>query len=163
MHFWVHFHKKCDFGVHLPSSGGVLGGWGPNGSLNPWFWGPLGVPLGSLCVQISHAFLMKKLGWFLQPFWLPKWSQMPPKMEPNLVENSICVRLRSYTAFHPAFGKLFGRFTRRPTFDLTAIYNVFVGLSLCPKIEKNSQNDQLKWCRGAPKTTPKPLKRQSKN
>ena len=107
-------------------------------------WAPSGLHLGSLCVQISHPFLMKKLGLFLHAFWLPKWSQMPPKIEPNLVENSICFRLHSQTAFHPTFGQLFGRFPKRPAFDLTAIYNVFVGLSLCPKIQKSSQHDQPK-------------------
>ena len=142
---------------------GVLGGWGPNGSLNPWFWGPLGVPLGSLSDEISPYVLMKKLGWFLQPFCHPKWSQMRPKMKPILNQNSIFFRLRSHTFFSLASGKRSGRFPRRPTLDLTTIYNVFVGLSLCPKIQKSSQNDQPKWCRGAPKTTPKPLKKQPKN
>ena len=142
---------------------GVLGGWGPNGSLNPWFWGPLGLTFGFLSDEISSPFLMKKLGCFLHAFCLPKWFQMPPKMKPKLTQISICFRLRSHTVFTVAFGKLFGRFPRRPTFDLTAIYNVFVGLSLCPKIQKSSQNDQPKWCRGAPKTTPKPSKKHSKN
>ena len=161
--FWFNFCQKLTFWLHLRSFGGLLGSWGPNGSLNPWFWGPLGVPLGSLSSEISLPFLLKNLDCFLHAFWLPKWSQMPPEMKPNFIQNSSCFRLRSHTAFHPAFGKLFSRFPKRSTFDSTAIYSVFLGLSLFGKVQKGSQNDHPKWRQGAPKTTPKPSKGQSKN
>ena len=71
--------------AHLAPSGQVLGGQGPNGSLNPWFWGPRGLPLGSLSHENSSPFLMKKTVEFVAALrmhfdsengatWVPKWS-----------------------------------------------------------------------------------------
>ena len=167
--FWMHFGSIfvnswrvgsiCD-----PLGGSELGAKRlPKSLILGSPWGPLGVPLGSLSSEISLPFLLKKLDCFLHAFWVTKWSQMLPEMKPNFIQNSSCFRLRSHTAFHPAFGKFFSRFPKRPTFDSTAIYSVFLGLSLFGKVQKGSQNDHPKWRQGAPKTSPKPSKGQSKN
>ena len=79
------FRYNLSLWVHLPPSGEVLGGRGPNGSLNPWFWGPRGLPLGSLSHENSSPFLMQKTVEFVADFcmhsesengskWVPKWS-----------------------------------------------------------------------------------------
>ena len=72
------FKYNLSLWVHLPPSGEVLRGRGPNGSLNPWFWGPHGLPLGSLSHENSSPFLIQNTVEFVADFCMHS-----PKMVPN--------------------------------------------------------------------------------
>ena len=50
------FKYKLSLWVHLPPSGEVLGGRWPNGSLNPWFWVPVGSLWAPFRTKARHLF-----------------------------------------------------------------------------------------------------------
>ena len=101
-HFGYMFRSNLSFWVHLPHSGEVLGGWELKGSQNPWFWGPLGLPLDSLSHENAWPFLIKTCricGWSLHALWLPKWIQMCATMELKLSLKWLLFRHRFPTVF----------------------------------------------------------------
>ena len=72
-------------------------------------------------------------------------------------------RLRFHIVFSIVLGRMFYRFAGCPTFDLTSIYNVFVGSGIFCKVWKSSQTGHQQWSKLPPKMTPTPSKHRSKN
>ena len=110
VHFGYMFRSNLSFWVHLPPSGEVLGGQEPKGFLNPWFWGPLGLPLGSLSHENASPFLIKKLVEFVADLCMHFDSQNGPKcvlqwtnIESNFNFCSSSFSYRFFSGFWEAF------------------------------------------------------------
>ena len=95
----------------------------------------------------------------LAPKMLPKASQNGAKIHPKSIflEPSFSYR------FFFILGRFFGRFSKRPTLDFTAICSTFVGCAIFRKVGKCTPNDLPKWSKMAPQMHPEAFKQSSKN
>ena len=91
--------------------------------------------------------LLKECHPFMTPFGCPRAPTGSPtasKMEPKWAPNSILFCIRFHTVFSIVFGRRFCRFAGCWTFDLTAIYIVFVGSGIFRKVWKSSETGHPK-------------------
>ena len=96
-------------------------------------------------------------------FWMPKCSQQFPKMTPKTFKKSSKLRCGFRSSFWSDFASNFACFHSRPTYDLTAIYSIFVGCSIFREIGKVLKNDRKKASNMIPKSMQNRFKNRSKN
>ena len=133
----------------------ATGGYGGEGSLpkpapgrTVRTWGSHGLPKAcqnQIPSESGHLFLTHS-GTVWPPKTHPKFHSIfegiwTPKMVPKASQNDAKIHKKcmffpgvfSYRFFFN-FGRFFGRFSRRPTLDFTAIYNEFVGCAFFRKV-----------------------------